>query len=80
MEFATDAPQWFRSILDHQIGPFSSIFFLKAQPFFLVIATVKTRPVLKRAYQGLPKEGYTNWKRSWGHEEKVMFLNHDLKT
>ena len=37
-------------------------------------------PILKTAWQGLPKEGYKKWKRSWGHDEKVMFLSHDLKT
>ena len=53
---------------------------LRAEPFFLVIATVKTRPVLKTAWQGHSKEGYTNGKSSWGHVEKGMFSNHDLKT
>ena len=77
---ANKLSQWFRSILYHQIGPISCILFFEAQPFFLVIATVKTRPVLKRGCQGLSKEGYTNWRKSLGHEEKVMFLGHDLKT
>ena len=39
---------------------------LNAQPFFLVIATVKTRPVLKTAWQGLSKKGYKKL-------EKVMW-------
>ena len=36
---------------------------LNLQPFFF-IATVKTRPVLKRSWQELSTEGCTNWKRS----------------
>ena len=36
---------------------------LNAQPFFLVIATVKTIPVLKTAWQGLSKEGCPNGKK-----------------
>ena len=46
----------------------------------MVVATVKPRPVFKRALKGLLNEGCTKWKRSWGHDEKVMFLSHDSKT
>ena len=46
----------------------------------MVIATVKTRPVLKRAWQGLSDNWSTQWVKSWGHAEKVMFSSHDLKT
>ena len=45
---------------------------LKAQPSFLVIARVKTRPFLKTTWQGLLKEGYTNWKRTWGHGQQGL--------
>ena len=44
--------------------------FLHTKHFFLVIATVKTRPVLKKAWQGLSNEGGTKWKKLGGH---VMF-------
>ena len=47
---------------------------------FLVIATVKTRPVLKVAWQGLSDNWSTQWVKLWGHAEKVMFSIHDLKT
>ena len=40
----TRRTQWFCSVLNHPIGPFSSK--------ILNIATVKTRPVLKKAWQG----------------------------
>ena len=46
----------------------------------MVIDTVKTRPTLKRAWQGLSDDRGTQWVKSWGHAEKVMFSNHDLKT
>ena len=46
---------------------------------FLVIATVKTRPVLKRACQELSAKECTYWKRSWGPDEKLIFSNHDSK-
>ena len=46
----------------------------------MVIATVKTRPVLKRDWQGLYDIWGTPWVKSWGHAEKVMFSSHDLKT
>ena len=56
-------------------------FFLEpADNFVLVIATVKTRHVLKRAWQGLSAEICPNWKRSVGHDQKIMFIGHDLKT
>ena len=45
----------------------------------MVIATVKTRPVLKVAWQGLSDNWGTQWVKSWGHAEKVMFSSHDLK-
>ena len=48
--------------------------------FFLVIATVQTRPVLKRAWQGLSNEGGTQWEKSWGHDKKIMFSSPDLIT
>ena len=35
---------------------------------------MKARRVLKTAWKGLSKEGYIKWKRSWGFDEKVMFL------
>ena len=44
---------------------------------FWVIATVKTRPVLKRACQELSAEECTYWKRLWGPDEKLIFSNHD---
>ena len=47
--------------------------FLDRQHFFLVIATVKTRPVLKQAWPGLSNEGGTKLARSWGHDEKSCF-------
>ena len=46
----------------------------------MVIATVKTRPILKVAWQGLSDNWGTQWLKSWGHAEKVMFSSHDLKT
>ena len=46
----------------------------------MVNATVKTRRVLKRSLIGLLNEGCTKWNKSWGHDEKVMFLSHDLGT
>ena len=46
----------------------------------MVIATVQTRPVLERAWQGLSNEEGTQWEKSWGHDEKVMFSSRDLKT
>ena len=46
----------------------------------LFIATVKTRLVLKRAWQGLSDNWGTQWVKSWGHAEKLMFSSHDLKT
>ena len=39
----------------------------------MVIATVKTRHVLKRALQGLSDNRCTQWVKSLGHIEKVMF-------
>ena len=42
--------------------------------FHAAFCTVKTRHVLKRAWQGHSTEGYANMNRSWGHDEKVMFL------
>ena len=39
---------------------------------FLVRATVKTRPVLKVAWQGLSDNWCTLSAKSWGHAEKVM--------
>ena len=65
---------------NQQIGPFSWIFDFYAEPFFWVIATVKATLVLKRAWPTLSTEGYTNMKRSWGLDEKVVFLSHYLKT
>ena len=52
----------------------------QSRELFLVIATMKTRPVLKRARQGLSYNWCTQWVKSWGHAEKVMFSSHDLKT
>ena len=45
----------------------------------MVIATVKTRPVLKVAWQGLSDNWGTQWVKSWGHAEKVMFSSHNQK-
>ena len=47
--------------------------FFQHRDFFLVIATVKTRHVLKRAWQGLSDNWCTQWLTSLGHAEKVMF-------
>ena len=44
----------------------------------MVIATVKTRPVLKVAWQGLSDNWGTQWGKSWGHAEKVMFSSDDM--
>ena len=41
---------------------------------------MKTRPVLKVAWQGLSDDWGTQWVKSWGLAEKVMFSSHDLKT
>ena len=46
----------------------------------MVIATVKTRPVLKVAWQGISDNWGTQWVKSWGLAEIVMFSSHDLKT
>ena len=45
----------------------------------MVIATVKTRHVLKRAWQVLSDNWQTLWVKSLGQAEKVMFSSHDLK-
>ena len=39
----------------------------------MVIATMKTRRVLKVAWQGHSDNWGTKWVKSWGHAEKVMF-------
>ena len=39
-------------VLNHQVGPFLQKIFFKTE-IFLVIATVRTRPVLNRAWTGL---------------------------
>ena len=43
---------------------------------------MKTRPVLKRAWQGISKEGCPNWKISWGHNEgtccQIRTKKHDF--
>ena len=39
----------------------------------MIIATVKTRRVLKVAWQGHSDNWGTKWVKSWGHTEKVMF-------
>ena len=49
--------------------------FFNVEIFCLVIATVKTRPVLKRAWQGL----LDNWSTQWVMLKNVMVLSHDLK-
>ena len=46
----------------------------------LVIDEVKATHVLKRAWQGPSWEGCPNWKMSWGHDKRVMFLSHNLMT
>ena len=56
---------------------FRIFFFFTAEPFFLVNATVKTRPVLKRGLAGRSNDGSTKWNKSWGHDEKIIFLRHD---
>ena len=48
--------------------------------FFLVIATVKTRPVLQVAWQGLLDNWCSQRANSWGHAEKIIFSSNDLKT
>ena len=50
------------------------------EDLFLVIATVKTRPVLKVAWQGLSDNWSRQWVKSWGHAEKVRFSSPDSKT
>ena len=37
------------------------------------LPTVKTRPALKVTWQGLSDNWSTQWVKSWGHAEKVMF-------
>ena len=70
---------------NHQIGLFFfCMVFCESAAIFLVIATVKTRYDLKRAWQGLSMEGLTNLKRSrgknhfllmiWKHEFFIMTL------
>ena len=51
--------------------------FFKTCSHFLGYNTVK-RPFLKTAWQGFSKEGYTNWKKQKGDDEKVMFSNPGL--
>ena len=46
--------------------------------FRAAFCTVKTRHVLKRAWQEHSTEGYANMNRSWGHDEKVRFFSHDF--
>ena len=41
---------------------------------------MKTINVLKRARQGLSDKWGTEWVKSQGHAERVMFSSHDLKT
>ena len=65
--------------INHQIGLFSCMFLWLTWSHFFIIATVKTRRVLKRAWQGLLTEGYPNMKRLWGMMKKSCF-SHDLKT
>ena len=48
--------------------------------FSFVIATMKTRPVLKVARQGLSDNWDTKWVKSWGHAKKVVFSSDDMKT
>ena len=43
---------------------FINKYFFNAEHFFLVMATVKTRPVLKRAWQGLSDNWGTQWVKS----------------
>ena len=51
------------------------IFFFYTKKLFFSYSYSETRPVLKRAWQGLSNERRIKWERSWGHGEKVMFLN-----
>ena len=45
-------------VLNHT-SPIENVDFFYTETFFLVIVTVKTRPGLKRAWQGLPDNWYT---------------------
>ena len=54
--------------------------FVQRRELSLVIATVKTSPVIKVAWQGHSYNWGTQRVKSWGHAEKVMFSRHDLKT
>ena len=67
-------------VLNHQVGPFLRKIFFKVENLYLVIATVKTRPVLKRAWQGLSDNLGIQWVKSRGHAKKKLFSSHDLKT
>ena len=69
-------------VINHQEETFFMVifFFFKVENLFLVVATVKTRPVLKRARHGLSYNWCTQWVKTWGHAEKVIFSSHDLKT
>ena len=44
-------------------------------PSNLVISTVKTWPVPKRAWQGLSNEGGTQWDNSGGHDDNHVFMS-----
>ena len=57
---------------NHQIGLVSCIFFKMRSHLLFVIATVKTRHVLKRAWQELSAERYKKLKLSWGFLKKCM--------
>ena len=50
--------------------------FLQRRTFFFVLATVKTKPFLKVAWKGLSHNWGTQWVKSWGHAEKVLFSSH----
>ena len=46
----------------------------------MCVATGEKRLALKTAWRGLSEKGGPNWKMSWGYDDNVRFLSHDLKT
>ena len=64
-------------VLNHQVVPFLQKKYLSKQRIFFGFSREKW-PVLKRAWQGLSDNWGTQWVKSWGHAEKVMFSSHDF--
>ena len=54
--------------------------FFERAAICLVTARVKTKLVMKRASQGPSTTLCKNIKKSWGHNEKVMFFTHNFVT